>query len=45
MPFLPGILNAPAQAGLEITLQAAMSQGGGDTVALTNYTVIRYPGN
>ena len=45
MPFLPGILNAPAQAGLEITLQAAMSQGGGDSVALTNYTVIRYPGN
>ena len=45
MPFLPGILNAPAQAGLEITVQAAISQGGGDSVALTNYTVLRYPGN
>ena len=45
MPFLPGILNAPAQPGLEITLQAAMSQGGGDSIALTNYTVLRYPGN
>ncbi len=45
MSFLPGILNAPSQAGLEIVFQAAMSRGGGDSVALTNYTVLRYPGN
>ncbi|HEY1412751.1 MAG TPA: hypothetical protein VGF36_11460, partial [Rhodopila sp.] len=45
MSFLPGILTAPAQAGLEIVFQAALSKGGGDSVALTNYTVLRYPGN
>jgi hypothetical protein len=45
LPFLPGILNAPAQAGLEVAFRAALSQAGSDTVTLTNYTVLRYPGN
>jgi hypothetical protein len=45
LPFLPGILNAPAEAGLEVTFKGAMTQAGPDSVALTNYTVLRYPGN
>ena len=45
LTFLPGILNAPAQAGLEVDFRAALSQAGGDSVTLTNYTVLRYPGN
>lgn len=45
LPFLPGILNSPLQAGLEVSFRAAMAQTGPDTVTLTNYTVLRYPGN
>jgi len=45
MPFLPAILNAPPQAGLSVDFQVALSQAGSDTVTLTNYTVLRYPGN
>lgn len=45
LPFLPGIVNTPAQSGLEITFQAAMSTVGPDSVALSNYTVLRYPAN
>lgn len=45
MPFLPGILNAPVQPGLKVDFRAAMSQVGADSVTLTNYTVLRYPGN
>jgi hypothetical protein len=45
LPFLPGILSAPPQAGLEVAFRAALLQAGPDTVTLTNYTVLRYPGN
>ena len=45
LPFLPGILSAPAQSGLEVVFRAALSTAGTDTVTLTNYTVVRYPGN
>jgi hypothetical protein len=45
LPFLPGILNAPTQAGLEVVFSAALSQAGSDSVTLTNYTVLRYPGS
>ncbi len=45
LPFLPGILSAPAQAGLELTFQVALAAVGPDSVALTNYTVLRYPAN
>jgi hypothetical protein len=45
MTFLPGILNAPAQPGLKVDFRAALSQAGSDSVTLTNYTVLRYPGN
>jgi hypothetical protein len=45
LPFLPAILSAPAQLGLEVLFRAALSTVGPDSVALTNYTVLRYPGN
>jgi hypothetical protein len=45
LPFLPGILNSPSQPGLKVDLRAALAQTGSDTVTLTNYTVLRYPGN
>jgi hypothetical protein len=45
LTFLPGILTAPAQAGLEVAFRAALLLEGSDTVTLTNYTVLRYPGN
>jgi hypothetical protein len=43
LPFLPGILNAPLQAGLQVNLRAALAAVGPDSVTLTNYTVLRYP--
>jgi len=43
LPFLPGIVNAPAQQGLEVTFRASLSQAGPDTLTLTNYAVLRYP--
>ncbi len=45
LSFLPGIVNAAAQSGLEVTFSGALSQLSPDTVTLTNYTVLRYPGN
>jgi hypothetical protein len=45
LPFLPGILGAPLQSGLKVDFRAALSVVGPDTVTLTNYTVLRYPGN
>jgi len=45
LPFVPALLSAPLQAGLEVTFKAAMSEVGPDSVTLTNYTVLRYPGN
>jgi hypothetical protein len=45
LPFLPAILNAPVQSGLEVAFRAALSTAGPDSVTLTNYTVLRFPGN
>ena len=45
LPFLPAILNSPVQVGLEVNFRAALAAVGPDTVTLTNYTVLRYPGN
>jgi hypothetical protein len=44
LPFLPVILNAPLQPGLKVDFRAALSSAGFDTIALTNFTVLRYPG-
>jgi hypothetical protein len=43
LPFLPGIVSAPAQAGLQVNMKAELAQVSSDSVALTNYTVLRYP--
>lgn len=45
LPFVPALINSPLQAGLEIKFRAAMTAVGPDSVTLTNYTVLRYPGN
>ena len=45
LPFLPAITNAPLQQGLSVDFQAELVQAGSDTVTLTNFTVLRYPGN
>jgi hypothetical protein len=45
LSFLPAILNAPAQSGLQVAFRAALSAAGSDTITLTNFTVLRYPGN
>jgi hypothetical protein len=45
LSYLPGILNAPLQPGVKVDFRAALSQAGADTVALTNYTILRYAGN
>jgi hypothetical protein len=43
--FLPGISSSPVQAGLRVDFQGRLSTAGSDTVGLTNFTVLRYPGN
>jgi hypothetical protein len=45
LTFLPAIVSTPVQDGLQVNFKAAMAAGGGDVVSLTNYTVLRYPGN
>lgn len=45
LPFLPGIVSAPAQTALEVTFQAALAHAAPDTLTLTNFTVLRYPGS
>jgi hypothetical protein len=45
LAFLPGISSAPLQAGLRVDFEGRLSLAGSDTVSLTNFTVLRYPGN
>jgi hypothetical protein len=45
LPFLPGILTAPQQGGLQINFKGALAMAGSDNVTLSNYTVLRYPVN
>ena len=45
LAFLPGILSAPAQNGVKVDLLGAVSRAGSDSIALTSYTVLRYPNN
>jgi len=44
LPLQVGILNAPAQAGVAVVFLGELSQAGSDSVTLTNFTVLRYPG-
>ena len=45
LPFLPAIVSSPLQSGLKIDLRGQMSAAGTDTIALSNFTVLRYPAN
>jgi hypothetical protein len=45
LAFLPDIISAPSQSGVRIDLLGALSVEGSDSIALTNYTVLRYPAN
>jgi hypothetical protein len=46
LPLVPGIVSAPAATvGITVSLKAAMARVSADSVALTNYTVLRYPAN
>jgi hypothetical protein len=43
LTLLPAIVTSTLQNGVQISLRAAISNPGSDTVTLTNYTVLRYP--
>ena len=45
LPLLPGIVNSGVQAGLKVDILGKMDAAGTDTIGLTNFTVLRYPGN
>jgi hypothetical protein len=45
LAFLPGIVNAPVQNGVKVDLLGSLSKEGSDSIRLTNFTVLRYPGN
>lgn len=45
LSFLPGVIASPAQSGLKVDFRGEMSAAGSDSLALTNYTVLRYPAN
>jgi hypothetical protein len=45
LPLLPGTIDAPQQSGLSVDFLADLAQTAPDTVTLTNFTVLRYPGN
>jgi hypothetical protein len=44
LTFLPGIVNAPYQNGLTVSLNGLVLNAA-DTLTLSNYTVLRYPAN
>jgi hypothetical protein len=45
LSFLPGVISSPAQSGLNVDFRGEMSAAGTDSLALTSYTVLRYPAN
>jgi hypothetical protein len=45
LAFLPGIVTAGPQTAVKVDLLGAVSIAGTDSIGLTNYTVLRYPGN
>lgn len=45
LTFLPGLLSAPVQNGLQLNVRTALAKAASDSVALTNLTVLRYPTN
>jgi hypothetical protein len=45
LSFLPAIVSAPAQSGVRLDFQGQMAFARSDAIALTSYTVLRYPAN
>ena len=45
LPFLPAIASVNAQSGVKIDILGKMDAEGTEALALTNFTVLRYPGN
>jgi hypothetical protein len=45
LPFLPGVVSAPVQSGVKVDLRGRMSGANVDSVALTSFTILRYPAN
>ena len=43
--FLPAVISSTAQSGLRVDFRGEMSAAGTDSLALTSYTVLRYPAN
>jgi hypothetical protein len=43
--FLPGIVSSPVQSGLRVDLLGQVTNPGSDSISLTGYTVLRYPGH
>jgi hypothetical protein len=44
LSFLPGIVSSPVQSGVKVDLRGQVTTVG-DSVSLTSYTVLRYPGH
>ena len=42
--FLPGIVSGGQQSAVKVDLLGAISGVGADSIGLTSYTVLRYPG-
>jgi hypothetical protein len=45
LPFLPGLVTAGAQAGLRVDFRGKLTTAGADQLTLSNFTILRYPGN
>jgi hypothetical protein len=43
LSFLPGIVSAPAQSGVQVNILGEISNAGSDSLSLGGYTVLRYP--
>lgn len=45
LSFLPSVISSPAQSGVKVDFRGEMTTAGADTLALTSFTVLRYPAN
>ena len=45
LQFLPAVLAAPPQSGVNVALKASVGSSTADSVQLVNFTVLRYPAN
>jgi hypothetical protein len=45
LSFLPAIVSAPVQNGVSLSFRGQLLAASGDSLALTSFTVLRYPAN